>query len=191
MPKPRIPKIIKVLNRARRIYSPGAPPSPEHASGSRAGWTPRCRAHTNARSPFSILDIHKDIQLFTYWGCRVFSLGTNNLALITGLLSEMQAENREVPCSTGVAKRNAEREQSCTRRTDKVIGIVKKIDAQGFGIIDGADGSKVPFILSDVMNHHGLEPGQKVAFSVRRVNDKTFAQNIIVMRDRLNLHSRA
>ena len=50
---------------------------------------------------FSILDIHKDIQLFTYFGRRVFSLGTNNLALITGLLSEMQAENREVPCSTG------------------------------------------------------------------------------------------
>jgi cold shock CspA family protein len=72
-----------------------------------------------------------------------------------------------------------------------VIGIVKKIDAQGFGIIDGADGSKVPFILSDVMNRHGLEPGQKVVFSVRRVKDKTFAQNIIVMRDRLNLHSRA
>ena len=28
-----------------------------------------------------------------------------------------------------------------------MIGIVKKIDAQGFGIIDGADGSKVPFVL--------------------------------------------
>ena len=72
-----------------------------------------------------------------------------------------------------------------------MIGIVKKIDAQGFGIIDGADGSKVPFILSDVMNHQGLEPGQKVVFSVRRVKNKTFAQNIIVMRDRVNLRSRA
>jgi cold shock CspA family protein len=65
-----------------------------------------------------------------------------------------------------------------------VIGIVKKINAQGFGIIDGADGSKVPFILSDVMNRHGLEPGQKVVFSISRVKDKAFAQNVIVMGDR-------
>ena len=75
--------------------------------------------------------------------------------------------------------------------TDKMTGIVKKIDAQGFGIIDGADGSKVPFIPSDVMNRHVLEPGQKVVFSVRRVNDKAFAQNVIVMGDRLNLRNRA
>jgi len=65
-----------------------------------------------------------------------------------------------------------------------VIGIVKKINAQGFGIIDGADGSKVPFILSDVTNRHGLEPGQKVVFSISRVKDKAFAQNVIVMGDR-------
>jgi cold shock CspA family protein len=63
-----------------------------------------------------------------------------------------------------------------------MIGIVKKIDAQGFGIIACADGSKVPFILSDVMNRHGLEPGQKVVFSVRRVKDKAFAQNVVLMR---------
>ncbi len=43
-----------------------------------------------------------------------------------------------------------------------MTGIVKKIDAQRFGIIDGADDSKVPFIPSDVMNRHVLEPGQKV-----------------------------
>ena len=42
-----------------------------------------------------------------------------------------------------------------------MTGIVKKIDAQGFGIIDGADGSKVPFIPSDVMNRHVLEPDKK------------------------------
>jgi cold shock CspA family protein len=63
-----------------------------------------------------------------------------------------------------------------------MIGIVKKFDARGFGIIDGADGSKVPFILSDVMNHQGLEPGQKVVFSVRRVKDKAFAQNVVSKR---------
>src|SRR5712664_2373957 len=89
------------------------------------------------------------------------------------------------------AERDAEREQGCTGRTGKMTGIVKKIDAQGFGIIEGADGSKVPFILSDVMNRHGLEPGQKVVFSVRRVKDKALAQNVIVMGDRLNLRSRA
>jgi len=62
-----------------------------------------------------------------------------------------------------------------------MMGIVKKVDAQGFGIIEGADGSKVPFILSDVISHHVLKPGQKVAFSVRRVKDKAFAQNITVL----------
>jgi len=76
-------------------------------------------------------------------------------------------------------------------RTEQMRGIVKKIDGQGFGIIDGADGSKVPFILSDVMNHHVLEPGQKVVFSVRRVKDKAFAQNVMVMRDRLTFAQHA
>jgi len=67
-----------------------------------------------------------------------------------------------------------------------MTGIVKKIDAQGFGIIDGADGSKVPFIRSDVMNRHILEPGQKVIFSVRRVKDQAFAENVVVMREQHN-----
>jgi cold shock CspA family protein len=71
-------------------------------------------------------------------------------------------------------------------RADEMIGIIKKIDAQGFGIIDGADGSKVPFIRSDVMNHHLLEPGQKVMFSVRRVKDQPFAEHVIVMGERHN-----
>jgi len=75
-------------------------------------------------------------------------------------------------------------EKGCTGRTDQMTGIVKKIDAQGFGIIDGADGSKVPFIASGVMNRrHGLEPGQKVIFSVRRVKDQAFAENVVVMRE--------
>ena len=62
-----------------------------------------------------------------------------------------------------------------------MMGIVKKVDAQGFGIIEGADGSKVPFILSDVISHHVLKPGQKVAFSVRKVKNKAFAQNITLL----------
>jgi cold shock CspA family protein len=57
-------------------------------------------------------------------------------------------------------------------------GIVKKLDVRGFGIIDSADGSKVPFILPDVLNHSPLEPGQKVVFSVRKVQDKAFAENV-------------
>ena len=63
---------------------------------------------------------------------------------------------------------------------------MKKIDAQGFGIIDGADGSKVPFILSDVINHRVLESGEKVIFSVRRVKDQAFAENVIVVGERHN-----
>ena len=61
-----------------------------------------------------------------------------------------------------------------------MTGMVKKIDVQGFGIIDGADGSKVPFVSSDVRNRRVLEPGQKVTFSVRRVKDQAFAENVMV-----------
>jgi len=65
-----------------------------------------------------------------------------------------------------------------------MMGIVKKIDAQGFGIIDGADGSKVPFISSDVMNRRVLEPGQKMMYAVRRVKDQAFAEHVVVMGER-------
>ncbi len=67
-----------------------------------------------------------------------------------------------------------------------MTGMVKKIDVQGFGIIDGRDGSKVPFISSDVMNRRVLELGQKVIFSVRRVKDQAFAENVMVMEKRHN-----
>ena len=59
-------------------------------------------------------------------------------------------------------------------------GIVKKFDLRGFGIIDSADGFKVPFIRCDVITHSALEPGQKVVFSVRKVKDKAFAENVII-----------
>jgi hypothetical protein len=42
-----------------------------------------------------------------------------------------------------------------------MMGIVKKVDGQGFGIIDGANGSKIPFILSDVISHHVLNQDKK------------------------------
>src|SRR5258708_34035833 len=83
-------------------------------------------------------------------------------------------------------RRDAERELGCSGRTDKKMGMVKKMDAQGFGIIDGAAGSKGPFISSDVMNRRVLEPGQKVIFSVRRVKDQAFAENVMVMGERHN-----
>src|SRR5258708_39929538 len=85
-----------------------------------------------------------------------------------------------------MSERDAEREQGCTGRTDKMMGMVKKIDAQGFGIIDGADGSKVLFISSGVMNRRVLEPGQKLIFSVRRVKDQASAENVMVVGERRN-----
>ena len=69
-------------------------------------------------------------------------------------------------------------ERSCWGQTMR--GIVKKFDERGFGIIDSADGSKVPFIRCDVTAHSALEPGQKVVFSVRRVKDKAFAENVTI-----------
>jgi cold shock CspA family protein len=57
-------------------------------------------------------------------------------------------------------------------------GIVKKFDSRGFGIIESADGFKVPFTLSDVLYRKPLKPGQKVVFSVRKVKDKPFAVNV-------------
>ncbi len=57
-------------------------------------------------------------------------------------------------------------------------GIVKKFDSRRFGIIESADGSKVPFTLSDVLCRKPLKPGQNVVFSIRKVKDKPFAVNI-------------
>jgi cold shock CspA family protein len=57
-------------------------------------------------------------------------------------------------------------------------GIVKKFDSRGFGIIAGADGSKLPVTLSDVLYRKPPKPGQKAVFSVRKVDDKPFAVNV-------------
>jgi cold shock CspA family protein len=59
-----------------------------------------------------------------------------------------------------------------------VKGIIKKFDPQGFGIIEGADGSKLPFIRSDFMRHQFPRVGEKVTFSIRRVKDKVFASHV-------------
>jgi hypothetical protein len=65
-----------------------------------------------------------------------------------------------------------------------MVGIVKKIDGDGFGIIACADGSKIPFIQADIRNRIRLEPGERVVFSLRMVKDTAFAQNITAMPDR-------
>jgi cold shock CspA family protein len=75
------------------------------------------------------------------------------------------------------SKRDAE-QRSCWGQTMR--GIVKKFDERGSGIIDSADGCKVPFIRCDVIARFALESGQKVVFSVRKVKDKAFAENVTI-----------
>ena len=65
-------------------------------------------------------------------------------------------------------------------------GIVKKFDRRGFGIINCADGSKVPFILSDFVNHQLPQLGQKVVFSIRKVKGNAFANKVIGNREDFN-----
>jgi len=58
-------------------------------------------------------------------------------------------------------------------------GIIKSLDPIGHGIIKAADGSKVPFLFTDVLSRKMiLEPGQHVIFSLRWVQGKVFAENI-------------
>jgi cold shock CspA family protein len=55
---------------------------------------------------------------------------------------------------------------------------IKRLDPIGHGIIQTEDGSKVPFLFVDVLSQKALVLGQRVIFSVRRVQDKAFAENI-------------
>ena len=57
-----------------------------------------------------------------------------------------------------------------------MIGIIKKFDPQGFGIIKASDGSKLAFILSDSACHQSPQEGQKVIFSIRSVKGSIFRQ---------------
>ena len=52
---------------------------------------------------------------------------------------------------------------------------------EGSGIIAIANGEKVPFVRSDVLNQQTLKPGERVVFSLRIVKGKMFAQNIVAM----------
>ena len=60
-----------------------------------------------------------------------------------------------------------------------MVGIIKKVNRHGSGIIAVANGEKVPFVRSDVLNP--IKPGERVVFSPRVAKGKMFARNIVVM----------
>ncbi len=58
-------------------------------------------------------------------------------------------------------------------------GIVKTFDSnRGIGIIHGKNCGNYPVILADVITLQPLKTGQVVLFSVRFVNDYSFATNV-------------
>jgi hypothetical protein len=58
-------------------------------------------------------------------------------------------------------------------------GTIKSLDSIGHGVIKAADGSKVPFLFTDLLSRKIiLEPGLRVIFSLRWVQGKVFAENI-------------
>ena len=60
-----------------------------------------------------------------------------------------------------------------------MTGTIRSVDARGFGVIQAKDGSKVPFVLADVFSHRNpLIVGQRIRFSLRRVQGKMFAEYI-------------
>ena len=62
-----------------------------------------------------------------------------------------------------------------------MVGIIKKVNGQESGIIAVANGEKVPFLRSDVLNQQTLKPGERVVFSLRVAKDKMFARNVVAM----------
>jgi cold shock CspA family protein len=59
-----------------------------------------------------------------------------------------------------------------------VKGTIKGLAPTGHGIIHADDGSKVPFLFVDVLSRRALAVGQRVTFSVRRIQKNIFAENI-------------
>ena len=66
-----------------------------------------------------------------------------------------------------------------------MIGIIKKYDPHGFGIIEASDGSKLAFILSDFARNQFPRKGQKVIFSIRSVKGGFFASYVRTQREAL------
>jgi cold shock CspA family protein len=69
-------------------------------------------------------------------------------------------------------------------RENALRGTIKSLNPTGHGIIQAEDGSKVPFLFTDVLSRKVLVIGQRVIFSVRRVQDRIFAENISYEADR-------
>jgi cold shock CspA family protein len=61
---------------------------------------------------------------------------------------------------------------------EHVKGTIKNLDPVGHGIIQADDGSKLPFLFIDALSLKILVLGQRVIFSVRRVQNSAFAENI-------------
>ena len=57
-------------------------------------------------------------------------------------------------------------------------GTIRSLDRRGHGIIQAAEGSKVAFLFIDILSRKVLVLGQRVIFSVRRVQGKVFAENV-------------
>lgn len=68
---------------------------------------------------------------------------------------------------------------------DPLKGTIRSLDPIGHGIIQAEDGSKVPFLFVDVLSRKVLVLGRRVTFSVRRVQDNAFAENISYEAERL------
>jgi cold shock CspA family protein len=67
---------------------------------------------------------------------------------------------------------------------ERVKGTIKNLDPVGHGIIQADDGSKVPFLFIDALSRKILVLGQRVIFSIRRVQNNAFAENIACQTDR-------
>jgi cold shock CspA family protein len=67
-----------------------------------------------------------------------------------------------------------------------VVGFIKKVSPQGFGVIESTDGSKLPFILSDFAQRQRARTGQRVSFSTRRVKGRTFASHVFAFKHPIN-----
>jgi cold shock CspA family protein len=70
------------------------------------------------------------------------------------------------------------REAHARNNGEYMKGTVKSVDTTGYGIIEAEDGSRLAFLFTDVLSHRMVEVGKRVMFSIRRVQENVFAQNI-------------
>ena len=60
-----------------------------------------------------------------------------------------------------------------------MVGIIKKVNWLGSGIIATAKGEKLPFVRSDILNPQTIKAGERVVFSLRIAKGQMFAQHIV------------